>query len=228
MSTNIEHQINLIIDAVLNCSRFMQRDFNEITQLQNSKRGVEDFVNKCNMRMKGKLTDYLVEKRPKYPVIVTGEPLPQNCDYFFVIEPIGGLENFKHNIPFCCTSIALFKNDSKDALAIVIHNPILRETFYAADGLGAWFENHNETSTPKSRMRVSTQNNSDKAFERKLGNPLLELAYLAAGRLDFVSYIEYNSMVQAAFKMISEAKGTVIFKDNGFTATNGSIHKQII
>jgi fructose-1,6-bisphosphatase/inositol monophosphatase family enzyme len=227
VSSNLEHQINLIIDAVLDCSRFMQRDFNEITQLQNSKRGVGDFVNKCQMRMKSRLTDYLMEKRPKYPVIIAGSPLPQDSDYFFVIEPIGGLENFKHNIPFCCTSIALFKKESEDALAVVIHNPILRETFYAADGLGSWFENHNETSTPKSRMRVSSQTIIDNAFERKLGNPVLELAYLASGRLDLVSYSKENAIIRGAFKMIYESGGTVSFNDGSFIAGNSSLIKNI-
>ncbi len=226
MSTNLEHQINLIIDAVLDCSRYMQRDFNEITQLQNSKRGVDDFVNKCNMRMKGKLTEYLNEKRPKYPVITLGEALPVEDEYFFVIEAISGIENFKHSIPFCCSAIALFQKNTEDALAVVIHNPILRETFYAANGLGAWFENHTETSTPKSRMRVSTQSSFEQAFKRDIGNPLLEIAYLAAGRLDIVTG-SVNPIIKGAFKLAHEAGGVVNFKDNNFTATNSALNKQV-
>lgn len=225
MSTNLEHQINLIIDAALDCSRFMQRDFNEITQLQNSKRGVDDFVNKCHMRIKGRLTDYLNEKRPKYAVITASEALPQDVDYFFVIEPISGIENFKHSIPFCCSAIALFQKNVEEALAVVINNPILRETFYAANGLGSWFENHTETSAPKSRMRVSAQNKIENAFTRNLGNPLLEMAYLAAGRFDIVNGDIDNLIIRSALTMIREAGGAVNFKDHKFIANNGSLIK---
>lgn len=225
MSTNLSHQINLIIDAVLDCARFMQRDFNEVMQLQNSHRGVDDFVNKCYLRIKGRLTDYLLEKRPKYAVIIVGEARPTDVDYFFVIDPISGIENFKHSIPLCCSAIALFQTNVDEALAIVVHNPILRETFYAADGLGAWFENHTETVAPKSRMRVSTQSNIENSFKRDLGNPLLEIAYLAAGRLDVVSHDLGNLMNHAACKMVREAGGTIENKNNKFTVCNHSLVK---
>lgn len=225
MSSNLAHQLNLLIDAAHESSRFMIRDFGEIVQLQNSKRGVEDFVTKCQMRITGRLNDYLLEKRPKYKIINSTDKFPDDVDYFFVIEPIIGLENFKHSIAFCCSAIALYQQNVEEALAIIIHNPILRESFYAAKGLGAWFESYSENVGPKSRMRVSTKTSMDQAFKRDLGNPLLELAYLAAGRLDLVTSTTNNALTRAAFIMLREAGGSAKITDNGFIASNDALIK---
>ena len=227
MSTHLEHQVQLLGDAIHASSRFMLRDFNEVIQLQNSTKGVDDFANKCHMRIKARLIEFLNEKRPKYAVITANDPFPENIDYFFVIEPIDGIENFKHGIPFCCSSIALFQKNIEKAIAIVIHNPILRETFYAAEGLGAWLESYAETTAPKSRMRISTQKKLDNAFKRDLGCPLLEIAYFAAGRIDITSGSTENSITKAAFTMVREAGGVVKFKNTAFTASNMELIKQV-
>ena len=129
MSLPLEHQIRTLNDVMHESARFMQRDFGEIVQLQNSKKGVQDFTNKCYSRLQSKITTALAEKRPNYAIINVNDPAPKDCEYFLVVEPISGIANFQHSLPFCCSAIALFKQDSEEALAIAIHNPILRETF---------------------------------------------------------------------------------------------------
>ncbi len=230
--------MKMLSDVLHEASHFMQRDFGEILQLQNSKKGTQDFTNKCYERIKYKLIKSLAEKRPNYAVITSNEARPQNSDFFIVIEPIAGIHNFQHSIPFCAIAIALFHNESEEALAIAIHNPILRETFYAAKGSGAWFENYNETLVPKSRMRVSDQKNFSNAFissvfsnnlnSINLGCNLLEIAYLAAARLDIIIKINDNLITKAAFVLIREAGGHISFQNNKFLASNEALHQQAI
>ena len=223
--------MKMLCDVLIEASHYMQRDFGEIMQLQNSKRGTQDFTNKCYDRIKFKLTKALEEKRPGYAIILPHEKTPENCIFFIVIEPIAGIHNFQRSIPFCAIAIALFEKGSEEALAIAIHNPILRETFYSARGLGAWFENYNETNVPKSRMRVSNQNNFANAFTSQsinLNCDLLEIAYLASARLDIVVKSIDNLMIRATFTLIREAGGHITIKDDLFLASNDTLHQQAI
>ena len=242
MAFTLENQLNTLNDSLYQATRFMQRDFGEIVHLQSSKRGVDDFVNKCYSRLQNKITGSLLERRPQYGLILSNEPAPQNCEYFFVVEPVSGLANFKHGIPFCCMAVALFgqhKDGTNEALAISIHNPILRETFYAAKAKGAWSENFNETVVPKSRMRVSTQGDfsnaiassslSNDAFvqNRNFGSDLLEMAYLAAGRVDIVMHQTENILTDAGLMLVREAGGYIELKNDKFLATNDALQKQV-
>ena len=242
MTLNLEHQVKMLNNVLHESARFMQRDFGEITQLQSSKKGVQDFTRKCYSRLESKLSTALAEKRPQYGISLASGESSKNCEYFFVLEPIAGIMNFQRSIPFCCSAIALFKQDPKDpeALVIAIHNPILRETFYAAKGLGAWFENYTESIIPKSRIRVSSQNNFADAFvatsiaankfnyPRNLGSSLLEMAYLAAGRFDIIINKYEDLLTNAGLMLIREAGGYVNSKNDSFLASNDPLHKQAI
>lgn len=239
MSLNLEHQLKLMNDAVHASVRFMQRDFGEMVQLQNSKRGVEDFSRKSYIRIGNKISEALSEKRPDFGIVTIGQELPKNKGYFYVIEPISGLNNFQHSIPFCCLTVALFSEEKNEALAISIHNPILRETFYAAKGVGSWFENYTETVIPKSRMRVSGQNSLKSALivaphhpnifpsSQNFGCEILELAYLSAGRIDVVINQSKNILSDAALIMVKEAGGEVEIKEKEFIASNNLLKNQI-
>jgi len=57
----------------------------------------------------------------------------------WIIDPIDGTTNFVHRYPFVCVSIALAIN--KIVVVGVVHNPILKETFSAVTGKGAFLNN---------------------------------------------------------------------------------------
>ncbi|KAJ3014985.1 UNVERIFIED_CONTAM: hypothetical protein HDU68_012933 [Siphonaria sp. JEL0065] len=57
-------------------------------------------------------------------------------EYTWVIDPVDGTTNFVHGFPYTCISIALVKD--KTPIVGVVLNPILGETFYAAQGSGAF------------------------------------------------------------------------------------------
>lgn len=238
MSTNINHQVKFLCDVLHESSHFMQRDFGEITNLQNSKKGTSDFAQKCYMRIKQKMLNSIAEKRPSYKIITSEEKIPDQCDFYLVIEPISGIKNFQHAIPFCAISIALFDRNSDQAIAIAIHNPILRESFYAGKNYGAWFENYNETIVPKCRIRVSSQNDLSQAFSNivnvhndsiiNLNCDLLEIAYFSSARFDIILKRDNNLLNNASQLLIREAGGHITSKDGYFLASNEFLHKHAI
>ncbi len=230
--------MTMLRDVLHESSHFMQRDFGEITLLQNSLKGTQDFATKCYERLKSRLTKSIQEKRPNYPIILPHEKPPLKGDYFIVIEPIAGINNFKRGIPFCAISAALFKTQECEPIAIAIHNPILRETFYTGKLLGAWFENYNDTIVPKSRMRVSNQINFDNAFINSSHNKslqhlnlscdILEIAYFAGARFDIIIKKLDNLMSKAATIFVTESGGNIKYFDEYFLASNDKLLKSAI
>lgn len=239
MSTNINHQVKFLCDVLHESAHFMQRDFGEITNLQNSKKGTSEFAQKCYMRIKQKMLNSITEKRPSYKVITVEEKIPDQGDFYLVIEPISGITNFQHAIPFCAISIALFDRNSDQTIAIAIHNPILRETFYAGKNYGAWFENYNETIIPRCRIRVSGQNNISQAFSSfaninnnssiiNLNCDLLEIAYFSSARFDIILKKDDSLLNKASQLLIREAGGHITSKDGYFIASNEFLHKHAV
>lgn len=242
MTFSVENQLKAINDSIHEASRFMQRDFSELVHLQGSKRGVSDFVHKCYVRLQSKLISALAIKRPNYKVMLANEPTSSNdSEYFYVIEPVSGIVNFRHGIPFCCMVVALFKKDADlqdQPIAISIHNPILRETFYAGKAFGAWSENYNETIIPKSRMRTSSNTDLDNAVissslftfstiqGRNFGSDFLEMAYLACGRIDAIIHQQESLLTQAGLMLIIEAGGYTESIGNHFLASSSVLQKQ--
>ena len=139
---------------------------------------------------------------------------------YWIIDPIDGTINFLHGIPHFAISIALkMENEIKSAL---IYDPIKNEIFFAEKNNGAFFNNH--------RVRVSNKVNIDDCLFssnpdglkfnypslniRSTGCAALDLAYVAAGRLDGFFYNKINLWdIAAGILIVKEAGGTT----NDFT-----------
>ena len=119
-----------------------------------------------------------------------------------IIDPIDGTSNFIHGIPFVSIVIAkMINNEITDG---VVYNPILNEFYWASLCKGSWCNNK--------RLRVLKRINltdcligtgipfSNRVYEkfyteldniskntagvRRLGSAALDLAYVAAGKID--------------------------------------------
>jgi myo-inositol-1(or 4)-monophosphatase len=141
-----------------------------------------------------------------------GERLPQSghaaSGYRWIVDPLDGTFNFIHGFPYIATSIAV-EFDGTIEIG-VIANPVTDEVFYAERGGGAWLL---ADDAPPLRLRVSDcdalasalvasvlPSGASAAFAhvlpawtevaracasiRRTGAAALDLAHLAAGRLD--------------------------------------------
>lgn len=180
----------------------------------------------------------------------------------WVIDPLDGTINFLHGFPSFGVSIA-YCEDSKPVLGAV-YDPCRQELFWAKAGSGAYFQGKRGARRP---LRVSPtaklddalmgtgfgydrRKNPDfylrycKAFMqichdlRRVGAAALDLAWVAAGRLD--GFWEWNLSpwdVAAGALLVSEAGGRVshfngssysIFQCKETLATNARIHPQCL
>ncbi len=177
------------------------------------------------------------------------------------VDPLDGTTNYAHNFPVFCVSMSLY-NGGRPVLG-VIYDPVLDECFTAIAGEGAWLE----TTKGRQRLHVSREtelvgallatgfpydvhtspdNNLDyfNAFVlraqgiRRPGSAALDMAYVAAGRLD--GYWEFKVFcwdVSAAILMVIEAGGQVTFLDGrpitlerqfNVLASNGRLHPPML
>jgi myo-inositol-1(or 4)-monophosphatase len=177
-------------------------------------------------------------------------------DYVWFVDPLDGTTNYAHNYPFFCTSIALAWRD--EVIAAAVYDAVRDELFTAARGRGATVNGiplRVSTSSDLSRSCFLTGFPYDlrdhvahtlRLFERFMhharalrrdGAAALDLAYLAAGRID--GYFEERLKpwdVLAGSLLVEEAGGRVSRFDGspiGLTsdevvASNGILHRAMI
>jgi myo-inositol-1(or 4)-monophosphatase len=175
----------------------------------------------------------------------------------WLIDPLDGTVNFAHGLPIFCVSIAYAEGD--EVKFGVIYNPMLDEFFVATSGGGAWLNDQplhvskitalNDsllvTGFPYD-VRSAVDNNLERHGTlllrsrgvRRLGSAALDLAYVAAGRLEGYWEIESSPWdIGAGSLLVQEAGGQVTRIDgsaltytspSSIVATNGLIHDEFL
>ena len=170
----------------------------------------------------------------------------------WVLDPIDGTLNFSRGIPIYCVSIAL--QVDRQSVVGVIYDPSRGELFSARRGHGATLDGEPMevtdrealsetvlvTGFPPSRHednlpRFAALTRATHGI-RRLGSAALDLAYVAAGRLDGFWEFHLNPWDTAAgYLLVQEAGGQVTDVDGGhytgfepsILATNGAVHAEL-
>jgi len=151
------------------------------------------------------------------------------------VDPLDGTVNFVHRIPMFCVSIALYVDGEPEAA--VVHAPRLGEHFHARRGAGAYLNERRlgvssaaslgeailATGFPYRRNELEHDNlaNFARVFHRvrglrRMGSAALDLAYVAAGRIDGFWELHLSPHdVAAGALLVREAGGRVTDADGG-------------
>lgn len=216
--------MNMLMSAVKKAASSMSRDFSEIEKLQSSVRGHQEFVAAAVKKVEGNLRGELSKARPNYAFAQDGKPQP-NAPHF-IVSALDGVINFAHGIPHFSISVATVENGV--ITAAVIYNPATDELYFAEKGNGAYkegFRNHERlrvsfrkdlpecifsTLSSKENNEVRDRISSEVNALRILGAASLDLAYVAAGKLDAtVSLGNSLSEIAAGLLLVKEAGGSV-------------------
>lgn len=218
-----------------------------------------DFVTDCDRKSEEMIIETIKQSFPDDSIF--GEESGSSGDSRtgrWIIDPIDGTTNFFRSMPNYTISIA-WELEPFNPLVGVVYNPRQQELFWASEGCGAFLNGQ-----PISVSKIDDMSRSilvcapphrrhelaDKYFEtakqlflassdlRSFGSCALELAYMAAGRLDgyYELCLGYYDMA-AGMALVREAGGKVEsallgqpFTDErcDVVASNGLIHPQIL
>ena len=179
-----------------------------------------------------------------------------SAPFKWIVDPLDGTTNYAHGYPWFCVSIALEHND--EVLVGVIYHSMMDELFTAVKGRGAFLNGNRISVSARSPLRGSliatgfpydrtrdNENNFEHFVDfqlaaravRRAGAAALDLAYVAAGRLD--GYWECKLKpwdVAAGSLLIAEAGGQVTnhagqpysVYDHRILVSNGRIHEEML
>lgn len=177
-------------------------------------------------------------------------------EYTWVIDPLDGTTNYTHQYPLVAVSIGLLHKGKP--IVGVVYNPILKELFLASKGGGATLNgkkihvstthslHHSLLATGFAYDRRDTQDNNYTEFclltqvshgVRRGGSAALDLAFVAAGRLEGFWERGLNPWdIAAGIILVEEAGGKVtsyegdeLVLDSGrILASNRLIHDDLI
>lgn len=236
--------INVMTAAAIKAGKGLMRDFGEVDQLHISRKGASNFVTKSDIRTEKLLHKELSIARPDFGFLMeeSGEVKGKDTSHRWIIDPLDGTSNFIHAIPYFCISIGLertHKNGDSEVIAGVIFDPIHNELFTTEKGKGAYVNNRKMqvsnrevieesmmvSGSPRSAPVHADSIAKSGAIVRYFGASALDLAYLAAGRIDACWYYNIQPWdIAAGMLMVQEAGG--IFSN--IDGTSASIYSPSI
>ena len=140
--------INVMQTSIMKVSRRLLRDFGEIENIQLSHDKIDKFVSKSLSYLIDSLKNNLEQSRENWGVLFANQNKKLEKDKFYwLVEPINGIENFKRGIPIFAIVIAVVKNN--EIIASTIFDPTRDQFFFAEKGKGAFVNDR--------RIRVSNR-----------------------------------------------------------------------
>ncbi len=223
-------ELNKMFAALDKTAAGLRHDFGEIENLQQSLRGARDFVAKASARIEESILNDLLLVRPSAGLLTPNVSRAGDGRDEFVLA-ISGAANMVRANPNFAISLALrSNNETKIAL---IYAPILEKLYYAESGAGACvFSAFHSTKIRVSQIAdiadamiaYNTNDNAPRVGDvRVSGCPALDLAGVAAGKLDaYVSDQLDFAEIAAGDLIVREAGGKISYGAN-IIATNGHI-----
>nr|WP_283937813.1 inositol monophosphatase family protein [Sphingomonas hankyongi] len=241
----------------------LRRDFGEVEQLQVSRKGPADFVSMADKRAEQTIVEELRNARPDWGMLLeeSGEVEGNPDKPRWIVDPLDGTTNFLHGVPHFAISIAV--EDPRGAAGrpevthALIYQPLTDESFWAEKGRGAWLQDgrlrvsarrdlsetligtgipHCGRGDPARWAKIYAAIGSHVSGVRRFGSAALDLAWVAAGRMDGFWEDDLDIWDTAAgVLLVREAGGFVsdyrgsdqMFKRGEYIAGNGDIHSRL-
>jgi len=241
----MQPMLNIAIRAAHHAGDFIVRKINKVPDLKVEVKALNDYVSDVDRQAEALIIEDLLKSYPQHGILAEESGVIEGKEeYRWIIDPLDGTTNYLHGFPHYAVSIAC---EHQGRLTHgVIYDPFKQELFTASRGDGATLNNR--------RIRVSNLKTAQgallatgfpfknpdqlddflKVFSaffrkasdvRRAGSAALDLAYVAAGRLDGYWESGLNAWdIGAGALIVREAGGLVtdFSGDSGFLE-NGEV-----
>lgn len=221
--------LNIAVRAARSAGDLILRSTDNIGHLQVDQKGKNDFASEVDRKSEREIINIIRAAYPDHAILAEESGAHKGNEFVWIIDPLDGTTNFLHGFPQYAVSIAL-KHKGKLEVG-VIYDPLRDELFTARRGGGAMLNNRRIRVTRQSSMKGALIGTgfpfktaahldayvgmfkaitTDSAGIRRAGSAALDLAYVAAGRLDGfweIGLMEWD--MAAGVLLIKEAGGVV-------------------
>ena len=234
--------LNIAVRSARAAGNVIVRAFEQDDKIEVELKGTNDFVTNIDILAEQTIVDSIQKSYPSHSIIGEECGLIEGTDpdFQWIIDPIDGTTNFVKGIPHFAVSIALKVKGKLDQA--VIYDPIRGELFTASRGKGAQLNGFRirvkqskeltgailATGFPfKQKQHMNAYLDMFKALflktadMRRAGSAALDLAYVAAGRVDGFFEIGLKPWDTAAGELlVIEAGGLVTDFTGGHNHAN--------
>lgn len=203
----MEPMINIALRAARKAGENIVRASDDLHRFEVKAKGVNDFVTEVDINAEQEIIYHLQKAYPDHAILGEESGLlgSKDAEYRWIVDPLDGTTNFIRGLPHYAISIAcVYRGKLEHA---VVLDPVRREEFTASRGRGAQLNGHRIRVSALTSLEgallgtgIPFKNHCDdkivpysKSIEvlaaqcagiRRAGAASLDLAYVAAGRLD--------------------------------------------
>ncbi len=236
--------VNIAVAAARSAGNFIMRNLDRVDQLTVESKGRNDFVTQIDRSAEGEIVKIIRKAYPQHAILGEEGGASGSNEVVWIVDPLDGTTNFLHGLPHFAVSIGIQVRGKLEHG--VIYAPCTQDLYIATKGSGATLNNR--------KIRGSTAKELDSALIgtgvpiradlldaylpmlktvagnsagiRRAGSAALDLAYVAAGRLD--GYFELGLKpwdMAAGIVLVQEAGGTVteLYDSRGDVMSTGHI-----
>jgi myo-inositol-1(or 4)-monophosphatase len=195
--------LNTAIKAARKAGSIINRASLDLDLIRVSNKGRSDFVTEVDKAAEQAILEIVSKAYPDHAILAEESGASGKSEYTWIIDPLDGTTNFIHGFPQYAVSIAL--RHREHVTQAVVYDPTRNELFTATRGRGAFMNERRLRVSKRERLadcligtgfpfrslehldeyvRMFKSITEAAAGVRRPGAAALDLAYVAAGRLD--------------------------------------------
>ena len=235
--------LNIAVQAARRAGEIIVRGLNRLHRLEVRAKGQNDFVSEIDTQAERDIIETVRRRYPQHAFLAeeSGQSGDVN-EFVWIIDPLDGTTNFLHGYPQFAVSIGVQRRGRMEHA--VVYDPMRQELFTASRGEGAQLDGKRIRVSPHiglERSLIGTgfpyRSNlqwldpymamlkaviQQTAGIRRPGSAALDLAYVAAGRLDAFWELGLSPWDTAAGMLLITEAGGMVGRLNGSEYKNES------
>ena len=222
--------LNIAVRAARRAGEIITRGMNRVHRLEIRSKGPNDFVTEIDLAAERDIVETIRKHYPDHAILAEEGGQQGDSEFLWIVDPLDGTTNFLHGFPQFAVSIGVQRRGRMEHG--VVYDPLRQELFTTSRGEGAQLDGRKirvsshiglegaliGTGFPY-RSNIQWLDNymammktvmQQTAGIRRPGSAALDLAYVAAGRLD--GFWEFGLSpweTAAGTLLITEAGGMV-------------------